>query len=380
MIYPKEVIIAYIEKYITDDWSLTEGSKWINIDSIFTKDTKKKLGFNYETNLVNDFKMGQNWKLEDFVAEHQEISLKSAKGLLFRLAMDLKKNKNFSFTPIVREKYHVEEAVELESIRDYLIPPSKNFGDTFSDLNRKATTFIKKRGITSDHIKKFNLTYVDQKRCWHCDGEDEDCPVCKGKGYNPYYGRIIIPTYENKKLVYFQARDFLDKELRYRNPSMERRHVVSFYDLLKENDRIIIAEGPFDSMTLLNYNSTCMMGAQLTDSQILKILQKHPKEIVVAPDFDPDAETRKRIMVQLDKNIQKLIKFSENKIDIFVYEWYKIPEVKDRLIEQFRKPYLYEDDLKKDINDFQINEVHDTYLKNVSDIYSKLRTKLQEIQ
>ena len=161
---------------------------------------------------------------------------------------------------------------------------------------------------------------------------------------------------------------------------MERRHVVSFYDLLKENDRIIIAEGPFDSMTLLNYNSTCMMGSQLTDSQILKILQKHPKEIVVAPDFDPDAETRKRIMVQLDKNIQKLIKFSENKIDIFVYEWYKIPEVKDRLIEQFRKPYLYEDDLKKDINDFQINEVHDTYLKNVSDIYSKLRTKLQEIQ
>ena len=80
MIYPKEVIIAYIEKYITDDWSLTEGSKWINIDSIYTKDTKKKMGFNFETNLVNDFKMGQSWKFEEFVSEHQEISLKMAKA------------------------------------------------------------------------------------------------------------------------------------------------------------------------------------------------------------------------------------------------------------------------------------------------------------
>ena len=93
MIYPKEVIIAYIEKYITDDWSLTDGSKWINIDSIFTKDTKKKMGFNYETNLVNDFKMGQYWKLEIFVAEHQEISEQAARSLLFKLAMDLKSNK-----------------------------------------------------------------------------------------------------------------------------------------------------------------------------------------------------------------------------------------------------------------------------------------------
>lgn len=380
MIYPKEVIIAYIEKYITDDWSLTEGSKWINIDSIFTKDTKKKMGFNYESNLVNDFKMGQNWNLEEFVAEHQEISLQSAKSLLFRLAMDMRKNKNISFTPIVRNPYKIEEAVDLESIKKYLIPPTRNFGDTFSDLNKKAMSFLNKRGLSSEHIKKFNLSFVDQKNCWHCDGEDEDCPVCKGKGYNPYYGRVIIPTYENGKVVYFQARDFLGKELRYRNPSMERKYVVSFYDLLKEQDRIIITEGPFDAMTLLNDSVTCMMGAHLTDSQILKIMKKSPKEIIIAPDFDPDSEVRKRIMAQLDKNIQKIIKLSDNKVDVFVYEWYKIPEVKERLIEQFRKPYLYNDDIKKDINDFQITTIQETYLNNVSDIYSKLRTKLQEIQ
>ena len=98
MIYPKELIIAYIEKYITDDWSLSEGSEWINLDSPFVRDTQKRLGFNYVSNVGNDFKLGQSWQSFDkFVAFHQEISEPNARSLLMRLFLELKKNNKIDF-------------------------------------------------------------------------------------------------------------------------------------------------------------------------------------------------------------------------------------------------------------------------------------------
>jgi hypothetical protein len=79
---------------------------------------------------------------------------------------------------------------------------------------------------------------------------------------NKYHGRIFVPTHEDGKLVYFQARDFLnrDKKWKYMNPSVPRKQVVYFYDRLPENDRLFAAEGPFDAMYLKNHPVTAFNG------------------------------------------------------------------------------------------------------------------------
>jgi len=195
--------------------------------------------------------------------------------------------------------------------------------------------------------------YVDEVDCWHCHGsgkvDDEDCPTCdRSSGKNPYYNFMIIPSYENGKFVYFQARNTdMKSTFRYRNPPIPKNQVVYFYDHLKKNDRIFITEGPFDAMTLKNYSATCVMGNRLSDPQAQKILQLEPKEIIFVPDYDQDLETRKNIFKSLKKNIDR-IKFHANKsLPIGVYEWYKKCESPN----------------KKDINDFNLTTIEEDLIK-----------------
>ncbi len=377
--YPREVILAYIEKYITTDWS--ENQEWINVDSIFTSDNKKRLGFNVEKGFVNDFKMGQNWTLESFIAEHQDVPEAAARTILMRMMIELKKSGVIKSIKLTEEKHVREEAVELDRMQKHQVPPFTSFNDMGSILRRRAIKFLEKRKISEKHIKKFRLTFVDQQHCWNCDGEDEDCPVCKGQGYNPYYGRIIIPTYENENLVFFQARDFMGKELRYRNPEMQKKYVVPFYDQLESESRIVVVEGPFDAMTLVDENVTCMMGPNLSIPQALKIFQKKPKEIIFAPDYDDKPETRQRIQSAMRKNIEKIMTLSNNTVPVYTYEWYRIPEVKQRLLDQMKFGDRYDkSEIKKDLNDFNISTIQETYLKNVSDKFSMIKEKLGAIK
>ena len=222
IVFPREVILEYINKYIGET-DIAEHNDWINIDSVFDSDNKKRLGFNISRNWVNDYKVGGSWSLEMFVSEHQNISKESAKMLLIKLFFELKKgNKTFTKIERVDSDYGKKELVELEGLPSYLIPPSRQFSEK-SELKRKAVNFLISKNLFSEHIDKFGLTFVDQKSCWHCDGVgDQDCPVCKGKGYNPYYGRVIIPTTEKGNIVYFQGRSFMGSELRYRNVSGEK--------------------------------------------------------------------------------------------------------------------------------------------------------------
>ena len=202
-------------------------------------------------------------------------------------------------------------------------------------------------------MKKFNLQYVDDFNCWHCNGRGEidggACTICdKTSGKNPYYGFLIIPTYENGKLVYFQARNTDKTSFRYRNPPIPRIQAVYFYDQLKENDRIFITEGPMDAMSLINYSATCVMGNRLSDPQALKILNKKPTEIIFIPDWDKDLETRKNIFKALNKNIAKIkYHLQDENIKIGVYEWYI--KYKEEL----------KDGKKKDINDFGISVIEE---------------------
>ncbi|MFW6225824.1 MAG: hypothetical protein ACOC3V_02595 [bacterium] len=356
--FPRSIVLEYIMKYITDDID-ERYEPWININSVFTSDNKHKLGFNPDENRVYDFKLGQGWTIPGFIKEYDDTirTESEAQALLLRIFMKQKKSgEKIIFGP---KKPKIEQPIDLPPLKT-IYPTTKSLAEEQvlrNKMGRRAIRFIMSKNLGLKHVKKYNLQYTDSFTCWNCNGEGEldgeDCPICdRGSGKNPYYGFLIIPTYEKGNLVYFQARN-TDKtsSFRYRNPPMPRTQVVYFYDQLKENDRILITEGPFDAMTLYDYSSTCVMGNRLSDPQILKSLELKPKEIIFVPDYDPDPNVRSRIFNTVKKNIDK-VKFhlQDENIKIGTYEWYK--KYKKKLI-----------DGKKDINDLNLTILEEDLIK-----------------
>lgn len=358
-IYPREIVKAYIEKYITTDYKEFENDSgdWININSVFSRDSRYHMGFNTAAGYVNDYK-GQSWSLTKFISEYQNITEEEADRILFKLLLKIKKN-GFSMT--TQKKREPAQAIDLPAVKDH--PPWQEFTkDVLRDkVGRKAFLYLMRRGIEARHINKFQLKYVKDDSCWICGGQgilgDRDCSNCNATGKNFYFQKIIIPTYENGNMVYFQARDFTGGSFRYMNPKLGKTQVVYFYDLLKEGDRIFITEGPFDAMTLFDYSATCIMGSVISEPQVMKILKKKPKEIIFVPDFDPDEETKIKIISTMMKNIKKVRALSDNKIEVGVFKWNKLSQ-------------------KKDINEAGLTTVNDAYISYVSRFKDEIEMKL----
>ncbi len=99
-----------------------------------------------------------------------------------------------------------------------------------------------------------------------------------------YRDRLIIPFYQNKKLVYWQARAFdPDAKQRYLNADKPKSNIIFNHDVLyKKNQRIFIPEGVFDAIP---FNTISLIGGSLPDSKV-EILQKFNKDYVFVIDED----------------------------------------------------------------------------------------------
>jgi hypothetical protein len=367
-IYPKEVVLAYIQMYITSDYEerTTETGEWINISSIFDNESQgKKLGFNITKGYVHDFHGKYYPSFTDFVKDHQSISEKEALETIVRIRRKLLR-KGISITPPAPMPSS-EEARELPEISADNFPPVEQFEeDTIrkDKLGRKALIYLLKRGIKKKHIEKYNLQYVKENKCWVCKGhrfiEGEKCPNCKATGFNFYYGRIIIPTYENGKLVYFQGRDFLNrnKKYKYMNPSAPRSQVVYFYDHISEGDVVYVTEGPIDAMMLYDYSATSIMGNKITLPQVKKLLWKRPKEIIFIPDNDPNPETKKLIIKNVAANAKSVLDHADYDIKVGVYNWFKFSN-------------------EKDLNSANIDYIDEDYVFYFNNIKDQVRMRLQ---
>jgi len=155
--------------------------------------------------------------------------------------------------------------------------------------------------------KRYNLRWTEVSYL--------DVPRDPPRPMNMSY-RIIIPSYEEGKLVYFQARDYSKKtDLRYKNPPKEiqrKNIIVPFYDLLIPREILFISEGPWEAM---QYGGTYMLGPGLSDAQIYKIKKKNPTAIYIIPDND---ETARR---KLSKNINLLRSYLD--VPIYIVKWWK---------------------------------------------------------
>jgi hypothetical protein len=100
-------------------------------------------------------------------------------------------------------------------------------------------------------------------------------------------GKLIIPLYEGKKLVYFVARD-LEPRGRYFNIQKGRGDLVPYF--MGEENRYVLhlCEGVFDAISVnkLGFTSGVLLGTILSNDQVSKIKKFGFQGVVVCLDGD----------------------------------------------------------------------------------------------
>lgn len=194
--------------------------------------------------------------MEDFLipeSEYQQVVLQ---------ALKLHPTKSDAETLKIKENLEPEE-ISLPDIFYHL----SEANDSWAELARY---YLKeKRGVIPANYpfmlaKKTNINHLKK---WH--------------------GRVIIPVYKNKKLIFYMGRDLTDnKTKKYETPSVSKDTVLYGYDKLHTDyDKpLYIVEGWFDAESI---NGVAIFGNEISDSKI-KILDRSRRKKVYIPDREGD--------------------------------------------------------------------------------------------
>lgn len=140
--------------------------------------------------------------------------------------------------------------------------------------------------------KPYKLYYQYLTRYRLFDPEDFmkwDCYYC-GKG--EYENRLIFPIRMNQRLVTFATRALSDgASLKHRSQPKEQaiisiKDCLYLYDEYEEGDEVVLCEGVFDALRLksFGYKALAIFSNQLSDAQILLLLNKLPGKVKVLLD------------------------------------------------------------------------------------------------
>ena len=130
---------------------------------------------------------------------------------------------------------------------------------------QKAITYLNKRKIDLNLIKKFNIGYANT---------------------GDYRGRIIFPSYdEDNEINYYLGRSY-DKysKLKYKNPEVSKMEIIFNEGKINWDSNIYLVEGVFDHMALPN--SIPMLGKVLNDVLFKKLIDKAAAKVIIVLDYD----------------------------------------------------------------------------------------------
>ena len=140
--------------------------------------------------------------------------------------------------------------------------------------SKHALRFLRKRGITTDDIIKYNIGFCKEGKYEH---------------------RVIIPSYDNScKLNYFIARDYKEPSLRkYKNPPASAKDVIGWELYINWDAPIILVEGIFDALTIKR-NVIPLFGKVLHDKLMKKLVESSVNRIYIALDADARKDALKQ--------------------------------------------------------------------------------------
>lgn len=210
-----------------------------------------------------------------FLVKAHGFTFKEVKGLLYggseiENIHALVKNKDLN--QVIRELTSTNTE-ELEVLEVLEMPYSRPVGRKYVGVHgRSAWKFMFSRfGVKAERVcRQNNIRY--------CVSGD-------------YAGRIILPVYRDKQLVYFQSRAFFPNDLvpKYKNPPHASSYLF-FCTVPKADGYFILCEGYFDALALGNC-AVAALGSDLTDGQFTELITLCPKRVVVC--FDDDVAGRR---------------------------------------------------------------------------------------
>lgn len=99
-----------------------------------------------------------------------------------------------------------------------------------------------------------------------------------------YKNRIIIPVYEDDKLIYFQGRAIGDHiEPKYLNPDVKKEDIIFNKERFDRDKYIVVCEGMIDAMMVGNQGTSCL-GARTSDDFLEKLFALTDKGVILALD------------------------------------------------------------------------------------------------
>ena len=179
---------------------------------------------------------------------------------------------NILIVPAKKQEHIDISALELPK---EFIPLSNPVEDKIAQIEAKhALKFLKKRGITTNDIIKYNIGFCKE-----------------GK----YEFRVIIPSYdEYGKLNYFIARDYKEPSLqKYKNPPASAKDVIGFELYINWDAPIILVEGMFDALTIKR-NVIPLFGKVIHGKLMEKLVRSSVDRIYIALDNDARKDVLKQ--------------------------------------------------------------------------------------
>jgi DNA primase len=136
---------------------------------------------------------------------------------------------------------------------------------------RQAVVYLKKRGVSSIDIVKYNIGYCKTGR---------------------YRNKIIIPSYNsNGRVNYFIARSFENEpKLKIDSPECKKSDLIGFEYYINWQTPIILCEGIFDAMAIKR-NAIPLFGKTISKALMIKLLQPGVRTVYLALDDDAIKES-----------------------------------------------------------------------------------------
>lgn len=281
-----------------------------------------KYGINVSKNMTNCFRCEERPSAIDLVIQLEKLSS-------YKEALNFLSNGDFRYFE------YKDEDIELKESKPLYLPEGFNLIGSNPDtsIGKAAVKYIEKRG--------FNLQYVRRKGWGYCNT-------------GPYMGYIILPFYQEGKLVYFNARRFIGGGPRYRNPDNTsagtgKSFVLYNRDAIFMYKKVYLCEGIFNAETISSEKGIASSGKSLSRYQINDIIKSPVEQVVII--LDPDAKIQ-AIDLALELVYHKKVKL------VFLPEGKDINDIgrKEAMSIVRSSPYNNYSDLLKLKSKIRINE------------------------
>lgn len=243
-----------------------------------------KWGVNISLNRTNCFKCGYHL---DPISVVEDIENLTSRSEAIKYLKELDGSEDFY--EVKYEAYELKENIKLPE-------GYKNITRGNSILAKTVRNFVRKRG--------FDVKKVSRKGWGYCNS---------GK----YFGYLIMPFYNNGRLVYFNARRVIGSGPKFNNPDIDefglgKSMLIYNIDALTMYDRVFIFEGLMNAETIGD-NAIAMGGKKLSAYQINILIKSPVNKFIICLDSDAYLDGIELALQLCEYKKVKLIRFPDGK-------------------------------------------------------------------